>query len=135
MECGRKVDPVWYHAIMRKQRERKRLEAYSEERARQFNFQPISYIEKILRDDGGLSSDSDEGRTGAKKSRTENSHGFEAEETLDEVVDPAVHKKKRVITESVGEDDPLPEKYRLVKKNERKVRDETLIAIGNLVGE
>ena len=32
MECGRGVDPVWHQAMMKKQRERERLEAYREKR-------------------------------------------------------------------------------------------------------
>ena len=136
MECGREVDPVWYHAMMRKQRERERLEAYREERARQFEFQPISHIEGLLQEDGGLSSDTDsnEGPTAAKITRTENTEQMETVETLVEAVEAAADKKK-IFTETLGKEDPLPEKYRHVRKSERKVRDETLIAIGNLVGE
>lgn len=136
MECGRKVDPVWYHAVMRKQREREKLAAYREERERHFQYQPMSAIEQLLREDGELSSDSDDGPTKSKVSRTEEIEEVETEETLSETVEPKdVGGSKKMFVEVERKDEPMPEKYKHVRISERKVKDETMVAIGNLVGE
>ena len=54
MECGRGVDPVWHQVMMKKQRERERLEAYREKRDDQFQFKSIKDIEEILTEDGSF---------------------------------------------------------------------------------
>ena len=54
MECGRGVDPVWHQAMMKKQRERERLEAYREKRDDQFQFKSIKDIEEMLTEDGSF---------------------------------------------------------------------------------
>ena len=152
MECGKQVDPVWYQAMMKKQRERERLEAYREERDRQFLYHPLSHIEGILREDGSLSSTGDiseeeEGNV-AKKARTEDVDETERETPIDEEkekvsdaleeteeLEVTTRTKKKFVEVEGDEIDPLPEKYRHIRKSERKVKDEVFIAIGNMVGE
>ena len=152
MECGKEVDPVWYQAMMKRQRARERLEAYREERDRQFLYHPLSHIEEMLREDGSLSSagdtsDEEEG-SAAKKARTDDINEAEKETPTDEEegkVEDALgdadeqevpKKAKKKFVEAEGDEiDPLPEKYRHIRKSERKVKDEVLIAIGNMVGE
>ena len=51
MECDKAVDPVWYTAMMRKQRMLERQDTYREERDEQFKFQLIESIELIVEED------------------------------------------------------------------------------------
>ena len=69
MECGRGVDPVWHQAMMRKQRERERLEEYREKRDNQFQFKSIQDIEEMLTEDGSFCYSSEEEGPPAKKQR------------------------------------------------------------------
>ena len=59
MECDNGVDPVWYHAMMRKQRLRERLEEYRLERDQQFAFKDINTISDMLSEHGIVVSASD----------------------------------------------------------------------------
>ena len=52
MECSKGVDPVWYHAMMRRQRLRERLEEYKEQREKQFEYQSLDKITELLNEDG-----------------------------------------------------------------------------------
>ena len=45
MECGGSVDPVWYQAVMKKQREKERSQENQKVMSTQFLFQPLSKIE------------------------------------------------------------------------------------------
>ena len=60
MECGRGVDPVWHQAMMRKQRDREKLEEYREKRDNQFQYKSIPDIEKMLTEDGSFCYSSEE---------------------------------------------------------------------------
>ena len=54
MECGGLVDPVWYQAVMKKQREKERPEINKEKMAVLCLLQPLSKIVEILTDDGDI---------------------------------------------------------------------------------
>ena len=47
-ECDHGVDPVWYTAMMRKQRERERSELYKKRQAEQFLGKDLHVIEELL---------------------------------------------------------------------------------------
>ena len=57
MECGGlvdQVDPFWYQAVMKKQREKERPEINKEKMAVLCLLQPLSKIVEILTDDGDI---------------------------------------------------------------------------------
>ena len=57
MECDRQVDPVWYYATMRRERQRQRVEEYRKQREEQFKFKNLEEITDILTAEmGGVSS-------------------------------------------------------------------------------
>ena len=60
MECGGLVDPIWYQAVMKKQREKESPEKKKEEMAVLYLLQPISKIVEILNDDGNIIGKSNE---------------------------------------------------------------------------
>lgn len=142
MECGRGVDPVWHQAMMKKQRERERLEAYREKRDDQFQFKSIKDIEEMLTEDGSFCYSSEEEEPQSKRQRADNveeEYGDHlSEATLEERVEEDGRKKKRkrkFVQAVTDESDPMPPQYRHLRESERKVKDKVLIAIGNLVGE
>ena len=142
MECGRGVDPVWHQAMMKKQRERERLEAYREKRDDQFQFKSIKDIEEMLTEDGSFCYSSEEEEPQSKRQRADNveeEYGDHlSETTLEERVEEDGRKKKRkrkFVQAVTDESDPMPPQYRHLRESERKVKDKVLIAIGNLVGE
>ena len=59
MECGGSVDPVWYQAVMKKQREKERSVENQKVMSAQFLFQPLSKIEELLNDNGKVVSESE----------------------------------------------------------------------------
>ena len=65
MECGKEIDPVWYQAMIQKQRQREREAVYRQHMEEQFMYQPMSRITEILKEDGALdksdSGDSNDG--------------------------------------------------------------------------
>ena len=142
MECGRGVDPVWHQAMMKKQRERERLEAYREKRDDQFQFKSIKDIEEMLTEDGSFCYSSEEEEPQSKRQRADNveeEYGDHlSEATLEERVEEDGRKKKRkrkFVQAVTDKSDPMPPQYRHLRESERKVKDKVLIAIGNLVGE
>ena len=54
------VDPIWYQAVMKKQREKESPEKKKEEMAVLYLLQPISKIVEILNDDGDIIGKSNE---------------------------------------------------------------------------
>ena len=144
MECGRGVDPVWHQAIMRRQRERERMEEYRLERDKQFECKSIQDIECLINEDGSFSLSSGEEGPPAKSQRADHGDGEEdsdtsklGELTLEEAVGEGIAKRKRrkKFAQTNQGSDPAPEKYRHLRESERKVKDKALISIGNLVGE
>ena len=136
MECGRGVDPVWHQAMMRKQRERERLEEYRQQRDNQFRYKSILDIEEMLKEDGSLSPSS--GEEGAPDIVEEDDGSQLSEMTLEEGVEEDVStrkRRKRFVNPGIDQNDPLPQQYRHLRESEQKVKDKTLIGIGNLVAE
>ena len=60
MECGRGVDPMSHQALMRKQRDREKLEEYRKKRDSQFQYKYIQDIEEMLTEDGSFCYSSEE---------------------------------------------------------------------------
>ena len=57
MECDNGVDPVWYYAHMKKQREKERNAEYLEKRNEEFNFRSLEATTDMLAERGEIPSD------------------------------------------------------------------------------
>ena len=152
MECGGSVDPVWYQAVMKKQREKERSEENQNVMSTQFLFQPLSKIEELLNENGEIVSESEN-----SDDETDNNLLHEAENIADAVennnetidsndieqehiesggdVDKTQKIRKRFNKKEENNNDPLPLEYRHVRLSERKVKDVIYKALGNLSGE
>ena len=147
MECTKGVDPVWYHAMMRRQRMRERLEEYKEQREKQFEYASLDRITELLDENGKVVwSDQDIENNDPQNIETVQmlssgggtsdqeqmvSGGDDVQELLAEsdqvlVESDNAGRRKRKYADSVQgiEEDPLPVKYRSIRVSERKVRDE-----------
>ena len=114
--CDRAVDPVWYTAMMRKQRLRERDQAAKKEMQELMQFKSLEEIEEVLREDGVMLEES------PQKSDVENNH--------DAIV--ALDAKRKL--EDV-EQDSLPLGYRHVRDSERKVKEVIYRTIAKLMGK
>ena len=56
-DCDNCVDPVWYKAMLRRQRAREKLEQYRKERDEQFSFKNMNTIPTLLTEQGVISTD------------------------------------------------------------------------------
>ena len=71
MDCNNGVDPVWYHAHMRVQRERERKEHYQRQREEDFSFKSLDAITTMLRHQGEILTDSADEDTTSMQSWSE----------------------------------------------------------------
>ena len=126
MECDKGVDPVWYAAMMRKQRKRELQEEYTQERDGQFAFKDLDTITNMLTDHGVVVTDTDTSiETPVKQQAAQSSS------------EPSKEAKKRrlfVDTPEVG-NDSLPGKFCHVRDSERKVKDSLYLTLSSLVGK
>ena len=60
MECDHGVDPVWYAAMIRKQRMREREEEYKEKMKATFEMKSLDDITEILNEHGMVLEDEDD---------------------------------------------------------------------------
>ena len=144
MECGGSVDPVWYRAVMKKQREKEKSDANKEEMANQFLFKPLSAIEEILNTEGDLVKRSSESEISDEDNNilpsvpetlTVEDVSLEVRTDVSNVDDQTRKKKKIFSKQDTNNNDPLPIAYRHVRLSERKVKDVIYKALANLSGE
>ena len=120
-ECDHGVDPVWYAAMMRKQRLRERLEEYRKKQDEQFLGKDLDAIEEILHEDGELTESEEE----------------EQVQVVVEEVDKASSSKRRRFDSSVGQESELfslPGSAFHLRSSERVVRDDLYKTIASLTG-
>ena len=115
--CDRAVDPVWYTAMMRKQRERERNEKAKEEMAGLMSYKSLSEIETALADSGEILEPSPE----------------KVDENFNDVEEINLEEKKRKLSFE-DKDDALPLEYRHVRDSARKVKDKVYRVLADLVG-
>jgi hypothetical protein len=125
MECDHGVDPVWYCAMLRKQRLKERHEEYKKKMKENFEMKNLDEITEILNDDGVFEEEEQE------KEETEHAEGTERVHE-DESSPPK--KKKRSFTNVAKENDSLPPRFQHLRESERKVKDAVYYTIGNLTG-
>lgn len=119
-ECDHGVDPVWYAAMMRKQRMRERSEEYRRKQAEQFLGKDLETIEGILQEDGTLTESEEEEQI-----------------VVEEIEEEGSSSKRRKFDSSFGhrgELFSLPESACHLRSSERVVRDDLYETIANLTG-
>ena len=154
MECGGSVDPVWYQAVMKKQREKERSVENQKVMSAQFLFQPLSKIEELLNDNGEVVSESEKSDdeddnnilhvTENNTDTIANNNGDTVannnddtveQENAESVGDTTQKARKLFTNQEENNNDPLPLEYRHVRLSERKVKDVIYTALANLSGE
>ena len=115
--CDRAVDPVWYTAMMKKQRLKERSEAARKEMQEIMQFKSLEDIEELLQADGSL---------------LEQEHSKDGENNDDDEQYVNVEKRKLVDSEK---NDSLPLNYRHVRDSSRKVKEEIYRTLGSLMGK
>ena len=127
MECNNGVDPVWFTAVMRRQRKLEWEEAQRLEMETRFNFKSLDEIEASLTEQGVALSSTDTsvdtpGNTPSKRPRT----GLHQEQ------EKAV--RRLYVNADDNNNDPLPLEYRHLRDSERKVKDKVYTTVAALVG-
>ena len=145
MECSKGVDPVWYQAMMRRQRLKEREEEYRLQRDKQFQFASIDQISELLADDGLLLDENEnvqeeENPTEVETVESDDSpvgiddeadqDGSSAQDDEDEIK----RKKRKYATDKSDDNDPLPSLFRHIRISERKVKDQVYKTVANLIG-
>ena len=115
--CNRAVDPVWYTAMMRKQRLKERSAKAKEEMQKMMQYKSLTDIEESLLEDGEMLEES------PKK----------VDDDEDEDFDDIVPASKRKLLDD--DKDSLPLEYRHVRDSERKVKEEIYRALADMMGK
>ena len=125
-DCDKGVDPVWFTAMMKKQRERERLEQYKLDRAKQFAFKDLNTISNMLTEQGMVLTDTDTSVDTPVKEKSQQAQP-----------DPLVAAKKRrlFVDTSCADGDILPEDLCHIRDSERRIKDSFYLTVSNLVGK
>ena len=132
MECDHGVDPVWYAAMMKKQRSREKSEEYKKKQQEQFATVDLDKISDLLNEDGGLVSSEEEDDS---NSEVEEEVQAQENEIRGECSSHPKNKKRKFekVSQSKNLSD-IPVRYRHLRDSERNVRDEVYKTIADLLG-
>ena len=123
------VDPVWYCAMMRHERLKRREEEYRRQQEEQFAFKDMEEITKMLQEEMGSVSSTDTSVETPKKPRQSTSSA-----TTD--TELSSNKKRLFIdnreNSSVSSD--FPQHLTHIRHSERHVRDEVYLTVATLLG-
>ena len=122
MECDRQVDPVWYYATMRRERQKQREEEYRKQREEQFRFKDLEEITEILTAEMGGVSSSDVSPETPEKSSSQVSTGLHS------------RKKRKLFVEGERDDNDVSPHMSHIRDSERKVRDQFYLTVSALSG-
>ena len=127
--CDHGVDPVWYCAMMRHKRLKRREEEYRRQQEEQFAFKDMEEITKMLQEEMGSVSSTDTSVETPKKPRQSTSSA-----TTD--TELSSNKKRLFIdnreNSSVSSD--FPQHLAHIRHSERHVRDEVYLTVATLLG-
>ena len=129
MECDNGVDPIWYRAVMKRQRMRERQDQeYIRKREENFRGKTLQQIEDFLESTGEipLSSSPNTSTDTPKKTPLP---------PVEEEVDMPKKRKRLYESGEESEDDDMPEKFRHVRSSERKVKEEVYQTYAALSGQ
>lgn len=124
MECDKSVDPVWYWAMMRRERQKAREEDYRRQRAEQFQFKNVEQITEILAAECGPLSSSDVSLDTPEKSSNQETREQGSSST----------KKRKLFVEVETEANSFPQHLAHVRDSERKVKDSFYVTVSALSG-
>ena len=123
LECDKAVDPVFYLAVMRRERQLAREEKHRQERMEQFSGKNLDEITELLSSEFGKLSSPDVSEESPPAPVASNSNSREPEP-----------KKRRLYQEKEETDKNFPAHLAHIRDSERKVRDEFYLTIASLTG-
>ena len=131
-ECDHGVDPVWYCALMRGERMRRRQEEYRKQQQEQFAYKDMAAIEEMLSEQlGTLSSTNTTPDTPAKLA----TRSCSLQATPAGGMESSSKKRKLFIENSKAEDpNEFPQHLAHIRHSERKVKDEFYLTVASLQG-
>ena len=115
--CDRAVDPVWYTAMMKKQRLRERGVEAQEQMTKAMEYKSLAEIEKVLTEDGALE---------------DSPLKVNAVPDIDYNENESNTVKRKL--EDDNESDYLPIKFRHVRDSDRKVKEGVYRVVADLIG-
>ena len=126
MECNKSVDPVWYWAMMRKERLKSRQEEYKKQRKEQFQFKNLEQITKILTEEFG----------GPMSSTSSEVSPVSPVKTRSSDCTPVSSKKRKWFAgaDMDSDENMFPSSMAHVRDSERKVKDSLYLTISALSG-
>ena len=128
MECDHAVDPVWYTAMIRKQRQRELCETYKDKHREYFRTVDIDKINEILDEVGGLLNQDE------PESNSED-EGMQ-ERVPESEPGPSVgkRKKRKFVLEETDDCEGMPKRFCHLRDSERMVCDDVYLTCANLLG-
>ena len=128
MECNNGVDPVWYTAVMRRQRRFEYEEKQRLNMEASMNFKSLDDIEDMLSEHGMIMSDHDSNSSVDSPLKTNEKRSLPS-------TSPKVAKRLYIEdTNQNIESDTLPVEFRNLRSSERKVKDSVYSTAATLVG-
>ena len=127
--CDHGVDPVWYCAMMRQERLKRRQEEYRKQQEEQFAFKDMEEITNMLREEMGPLSSTDTSIETPEKPRNTRSSATLATESSSK-------KRKLFIDnrEASSESIDFPKDLAHIRHSERNVRNELYLTVATLLG-
>ena len=131
-ECDHGVDPVWYCAMMRGERMRRRQEEYRKQQQEQFSYKNLAEIEELLSEQMvPLSSPDSTPETPAKLA----TRSCSLQATPAAAMESSSKKRKLFIGNSEGDKtSEFPEDLAHIRHSERRVKDEFYLTVATLLG-
>ena len=130
LECDHGVDPVWYVAMMRQERLKRRQEDYRKQQEEQFTFKDLATIEKILTDEMGTLSSTDTSPDTPAKLATRSSSSL-----VTPTASVSASKKRKLFIDNREETDTVfPQDLAHIRQSEKKIRDEFYLTVATLLG-
>ena len=126
MECDKQVDPVWYWAMMKKERMKSRQEEWRQQRQEQFKYKDIEEITDMLCAGGEI------------EAASSNDVSLESPEKAKDNIQPEKDKsnnnRRKLFVNDDSSDTDIPSNFAHIRDSERKVRDEFYLTVAALSG-
>ena len=133
-ECDHGVDPVWYCAMLRKQRMRERHEEYKRKMNENFEMKNLDEITEMLNDEKFEGEEPEEEEEEEEEEEMEGEEGTKRGHEGGNANESSPPKKKRSFVKVDKDNDSLPPQFQHLRESERKVKDAVYYTIANLTG-
>ena len=135
LECDKAVDPVFYHAVMRRERQLAREEKHRQQRMEQFSGKNLDEITELLIGEfGQLSSPGASSVSSVSPSPSMGVASRSSRILPSASSSEPVAKKRKLYQEKEEIDKNFPAHQAHIRNSERKVRDEFYLTIASLTG-